>query len=40
MRGERSLTFHRLGVYRIAGGEIVEMWSHDYDLYALDEFWS
>jgi ketosteroid isomerase-like protein len=40
VRGERSLTFHRVVVYRIAGGEIVETWSHDYDLYALDEFWS
>jgi hypothetical protein len=40
VRGERSFTFHRFVVYRIEGGEIAETWSHDYDLYALDEFWS
>jgi uncharacterized protein len=40
VRGERSLTFHRVVVYRIEGGKIAETWSHDYDLYALDEFWS
>jgi predicted ester cyclase len=40
VRAERSLTFRRVVVYRISGGKIVKTWSHDYDLYTLDEFWS
>ena len=26
--------------YRLGGGKIREIWAYDYDLYALDEFWS
>jgi ketosteroid isomerase-like protein len=40
IRGERSLLFNRVVVYHLRGGQIVETWSHDYDLYAIDEFWA
>jgi uncharacterized protein len=40
VRGERSLEFNRVVVYHLHDGKIAETWSHDYDLYALDEFWS
>jgi uncharacterized protein len=40
LRGERSLDFDRVNVYRLRGGMIVEIWSYDSDPYALDEFWS
>jgi uncharacterized protein len=40
VRGERSLEFNRVVVYHLREGKITETWSHDYDLYALDEFWS
>ena len=40
VRGERSLEFDRVNVYRLHGGKIVELWSYDDDPYALDEFWS
>jgi uncharacterized protein len=40
VRGERSLEFNRVVVYHLREGKIAETWSHDYDLYALDEFWS
>jgi ketosteroid isomerase-like protein len=40
VRGQRSLEFNRVVVYHLRGDKIVETWSHDYDLYALDEFWS
>ena len=40
VRGEQSLEFRRVGVYRLRDGKIVETWSHDYDPYALDAFWA
>jgi ketosteroid isomerase-like protein len=40
VRGERSLEFNRVVVYHLRDDKIAETWSHDYDLYALDEFWS
>jgi hypothetical protein len=39
VRGERSLEFDRVNVYRLHGGKIVELWYYDDDPYALDEFW-
>ena|SRR5215213_3878549 len=40
VRGERNLEFDRDVVYHLSGGKVTETWSHDYDLYAPDEFWS
>jgi ketosteroid isomerase-like protein len=40
VRGERTLEFNRVVVYHLRDDKIAETWSHDYDLYALDEFWS
>jgi len=40
VRGERTLEFDRVVVYHLRGDRIVETWSHDFDPYALDEFWS
>jgi uncharacterized protein len=40
VRGERSLEFERVNVYRLSDGKIIEIWSYDSDPYALDEFWS
>ena len=40
VRGERSLEFERVNVYRLRDGKIIEIWSYDSDPYALDEFWS
>ncbi len=40
VRGERRLAYNRVVVYHIREGKIVETWSHDYDPYALDEFWA
>ena len=40
VRGERTLEFDRVVLYRIEGDHIVETWSYDFDPYALDEFWS
>ena len=40
IRGERSLDFDRVNVYRLRGGKISEIWSYDSDPYALDEFWA
>ena len=40
VRGERSLKFDRVNVYRLGDGRITEIWSYDSDPYALDEFWS
>jgi hypothetical protein len=40
IRGERSREFNRVVVYHIRDGLITETWSHDYDSYALDEFWA
>ena len=40
VRGERSLEFNRVVVYHLRDGKLAKTWSHDYDLYALDEFWS
>lgn len=40
VRGERSLEFNRVVVYHMRDGKIAETWSHDYDPYALDQFWS
>ncbi len=37
VRGERSLEFDRVNVYRLHG-KIAEIWSYDSDPYALDEF--
>jgi uncharacterized protein len=36
VRGERSLEFDRVNVYRLQDGKIVELWSYD-DPYAVDE---
>jgi ketosteroid isomerase-like protein len=40
IRGPNSLQFDRVVVYHLRDGKIVETWSHDYDPYTLDEFWS
>ena len=40
VRGERSLVFDRVNVYRMSDGKITELWTYDSDPYALDEFWS
>jgi ketosteroid isomerase-like protein len=40
VRGERSLDFERVNVYRLRGGKIAEIGSYDSDPYALDEFWA
>ncbi len=40
VRGERTLEFDRVNVYRVRSGKITEIWAYDYDPYALDEFWS
>ncbi len=40
VRGERTLEFERVNVYRLGGGKITEIWAYDYDPYALDEFWA
>jgi uncharacterized protein len=40
VRGERSLDFDRVNVYRLRDGKIEEIWSYDSDPYALDEFWA
>jgi ketosteroid isomerase-like protein len=40
VRGERTLEFERVNVYSLGGGKITEIWEHDYDPYALDEFWA
>ena len=40
VRGERNLEFNRVVVYHLRDDKIAQTWSHDYDLYALDEFWS
>ena len=39
-RGERVLEFDRVNVYRLRDGQIAEIWSYDFDPYALDEFWA
>jgi uncharacterized protein len=39
IRGERVLEFDRVNVYRLHDEQIVEIWSCDFDPYALDEFW-
>ena len=39
-RGERVLEFDRVNVYRLREAQIVEIWSYDFDPYALDEFWA
>jgi len=39
-RGERVLEFDRVNVYRLRDGQIVEIWSYDFDPYALDAFWA
>ena len=40
VRRERNLEFNRVVVYHLRDGGIPETWSHENDLYALDEFWS
>jgi ketosteroid isomerase-like protein len=40
VRGHHSLDFDRVVVYHLRDDKIVETWSHDYDPYALDEFWT
>ncbi len=40
IRGDRVLEFDRVNVYRLRDGQIVEIWSYDFDPYALDEFWA
>lgn len=34
---EKSVDLHRVDVYRIEDGRIVELWVYDHDQYALDE---
>jgi ketosteroid isomerase-like protein len=38
IRGEQVLEFDRVNVYRLRHGEIVEIWTYDFDPYALDAF--
>src|SRR5919202_6948951 len=40
VRGERSLVFDRVNVYRMSEGKITEIWMYDSDPYALEEFFS
>ncbi len=40
VRGERSLVFDRVNVYRMSEGKITEVWMYDSDPYALEEFFS
>jgi uncharacterized protein (TIGR02246 family) len=40
VRGDRTLDFDRVVLYRIANGKIAETWSYDFDPYALDAFWA
>ena len=40
VRGECTLEFDRVNVYRIDDGRIAEIWSYDSNPYELDEFWS
>jgi ketosteroid isomerase-like protein len=40
IRGERVLEFDRVNVYRLRDDQIVEIWSYDFDPYALDAFWA
>jgi ketosteroid isomerase-like protein len=40
VRDNRSLDFNRVVVYHLRNGLITETWSHDYDPYALDDFWA
>ena len=40
IRGERVLDFDRVNVYRLRDGQVFEIWSYDFDPYALDEFWA
>jgi hypothetical protein len=35
-----DIVHHVPGRSPLAGGKIAGTWSHDYDLYALDELWS
>lgn len=37
-RQGKAIEWHRAAVYHIAGGEIREVWIHDVDQYAIDEF--
>ena len=39
-KGDRSLDIDRVVVYRIANGKIAEIWVHDWDQYAYDEFFA
>ena len=39
-RGDRTLDIDRVVVYRIADGKIAEIWVHDRDQYAYDEFFA
>src|SRR5215216_5315548 len=39
-RGEQVLEFDRVNIYRLHNGQIVEIWSYDFDPYALDAFWA
>src|SRR5215213_6785616 len=40
IRGEQVLEFDRVNIYRLHNGQIVEIWSYDFDPYALDAFWA
>lgn len=40
VRGDRTLDFNRVVVYHARDGRISETWSHDFDPYALDDFWA
>jgi hypothetical protein len=36
----KAITYQMVNVYRIADGQLAEIWPHVHDLYAFDEFWS
>jgi ketosteroid isomerase-like protein len=40
IRREQVLEFDRVNVYRLRDGQIVEFWSYDFGLYALDVLWA
>jgi ketosteroid isomerase-like protein len=39
-RAGRTFEWRQVGVYHIAGGQIVESWQHPFDFERWNEFWS
>jgi len=37
-RDGRSIQWRQVNVYRVSGGQIVEVWQHPFDQHAVDEF--